>query len=45
MEAGAHQITWDASEENGSKVTPGIYLLQFAGANTSETRKVGVINY
>ena len=43
MQAGAHQFTWNAADENGKAVASGIYYLKFSAGNYAETRKVSVI--
>jgi photosystem II stability/assembly factor-like uncharacterized protein len=41
MEAGTHQLTWNASDENGSAVAKGIYYLKFNSGSYTETKKIG----
>ena len=43
MQAGAHQLEWDARGEKRSLVSAGIYYLRFTAGNYSETKKLSVI--
>ena len=43
MEAGAHQFTWNASDENGTAVAKGMYYLKFNAGSYAETKKLAVI--
>jgi len=42
-QAGPHQITWNAKDQNGIAVGPGIYLLKVQADNYVETKKISVI--
>ena len=44
LEQGFHQLAWNAKDENGNKVSTGIYLLQFVAGNKSEIKKLSVTN-
>lgn len=43
IQAGTHEFKWDAANEEGSKVAPGIYYLKLNTGNYSETKKLSVI--
>src|SRR6185312_1429635 len=43
MQAGNHQLTWNANYENGKAVSSGIYLLRLNTGSYSETKKLSVI--
>ena len=43
MQAGNHQLTWNANDENGNAVSSGIYLLRLNTGSYSETKKLSVI--
>ena len=43
MQAGNHQLTWNANDENGNAMCSGIYLLRFNTGSYSETKKISVI--
>jgi hypothetical protein len=43
LEAGSHQLIWNADDENGSKVATGIYYLKFNAGSYSETQKLSVL--
>ena len=43
MSEGAHQITWDKSDEAGNTVSAGIYILRFDAGTFSDTKKFSVI--
>ena len=43
MEAGNHQLIWNANDENGNAVSSGIYLLRLNTGSYSETKKLSVI--
>jgi hypothetical protein len=43
MQSGIHQLCWNTSDENGSRVTAGIYLLRMQTDSYSETKKLVVI--
>jgi ELWxxDGT repeat protein len=43
MPAGVHQITWNATNENGSAVANGMYYLKLNVGNYTETKKLSVI--
>jgi hypothetical protein len=38
--AGRHQVVWDGEDEDGRVVSPGLYVLRFAAAGRSATRKI-----
>jgi hypothetical protein len=40
MQAGIHQITWNAKDENGNAVNGGVYFLRIQAGDYSETRKL-----
>jgi flagellar hook assembly protein FlgD len=42
-EAGTHQLTWNARNDNGSAVVTGIYLLKIQAGNFVETKKIWVV--
>ena len=42
MQAGAHQITWNAKDENGNAVNAGIYFLKVQTGDYLETKKLVV---
>ncbi|CAN5460066.1 hypothetical protein BH10BAC3_BH10BAC3_17480 [soil metagenome] len=44
MQAGTHQLTWNARDEKGNAVSAGMYLLQVEADNKSEIKKLSVIN-
>jgi hypothetical protein len=41
---GPHQLEWDAKDQNGNKVSTGLYLLQVDAGNKSEIKKLLVTN-
>ena len=43
IQAGNHQLTWNANDENGNAVSSGIYLLRLNTGSYSETKKLSVI--
>jgi flagellar hook assembly protein FlgD len=43
MQAGSHQLTWNAKDEKGNAVVAGIYLLKMQVGNYRETKKIVVI--
>jgi len=43
MQAGNHQLTWNANDKNGNAVSSGIYLLRLNTGSYSETKKLSVI--
>ena len=43
MEAGTHQLVWNARDEEGNKVIAEIYFLKMQTGNYSETRKLVVV--
>jgi flagellar hook assembly protein FlgD len=43
MQAGTHQLTWNAADENGTPVAKGMYYLKFKAGNYVETKKLAVI--
>ncbi len=43
MQAGNHQLTWNARDEKGNAVVTGIYLLKMQAGNYTETKKVSVV--
>jgi len=43
MQAGNHQLTWNANDENGNAVSSGIYLLRLNTGYYSATKKLSVI--
>lgn len=43
MEAGSHQLVWNASGENGTAVAKGMYYLKFNAGNYAETKKLSII--
>ena len=43
MPAGVHQITWNATNGNGSAVANGLYILILKTGEDTETKKVSVI--
>jgi hypothetical protein len=43
MQAGTHQLIWDAGEEKGNAVSPGIYLLRMQAGDFSETEKLVIV--
>ncbi|MEO7263402.1 MAG: T9SS type A sorting domain-containing protein [Ferruginibacter sp.] len=44
LPAGTHELKWDAKDENGNRVSAGIYFLQLDTGNKSETIKLAVFN-
>jgi hypothetical protein len=43
FEAGSHDVSWDARDEAGQRVEPGMYLIQLEAAGVSTRRKVALI--
>ena len=43
MEAGMHQLIWNAKDEKGNLVSTGIYFLSVQTGNYSETKKVTAV--
>ena len=43
MQAGAHQLVWNARDLNGNAAQAGIYLLKVQAGNYTETRKLVVV--
>ncbi len=43
MQAGTHQIIWDAEDEKGNSVSEGVYILKFQTNNYSETKKLSIV--
>ncbi|MCW3116169.1 MAG: hypothetical protein JWM28_251, partial [Chitinophagaceae bacterium] len=43
MQAGNHQLKWNANDENGNAMSSGIYLLRLNTGSYSETKKLSVI--
>jgi hypothetical protein len=43
MQAGVHQLTWNATNGNGTAVAKGIYYLKFTSGNYVETKKMSVL--
>ena len=43
MEAGMHQLIWNAKDEKGNLVSTGIYFLTVQAGDYAETRKVTVV--
>ena len=43
MQAGTHQLTWNAADENGTAVAKGMYYLKFNAGSYAETKKLAVI--
>jgi hypothetical protein len=43
MQAGTHQIVWNAKDEKGNAVSAGIYLLRMQAGNYSETKKLLIV--
>jgi hypothetical protein len=44
LEPGAHQLTWNANDENGKRVATGMYYLKFNAGNYSETKKLSIVH-
>jgi flagellar hook assembly protein FlgD len=42
MQAGTHQLVWNAKDEKGNAVVAGIYLLKMQTGNYVETKKISV---
>lgn len=43
MQAGIHQLTWDAKDEKGNAVSSGVYFLRMMAGNFSQTQKIILI--
>jgi hypothetical protein len=43
MQAGAHELVWNATDEKGNSVNAGIYFLKMQTESYSETRKLVVV--
>ena len=43
MQAGTHQFTWNAADENGTAVASGMYYLKFNAGSYAETKKISVL--
>jgi hypothetical protein len=43
MEAGTHQLTWNARNENGSAVIAGTYLLKLQAGSYADTKKLVIL--
>jgi len=43
MQAGAHQLKWNAKDEKGNTVNAGIYFLRMNADNHTETKKISVV--
>ncbi|MBI2730290.1 MAG: hypothetical protein HYX40_06005 [Sphingobacteriales bacterium] len=43
IQAGNHQLVWNANDEKGNAVPAGIYLLRMETDNHSETKKIAII--
>jgi flagellar hook assembly protein FlgD len=43
LQAGTHQMTWNAKDENGNAVSSGNYLLRLDTGSYSETKKLSVV--
>jgi len=43
MQAGTHQLIWNAKDEKGSTLSTGIYFLRMQTGNYAETKKLSVI--
>ena len=43
MKRGNHQLTWDVTDEKGSKIVPGLYILKMTTGTYTGTRKIAVI--
>ena len=41
--AGVYQVTWDSTDENGTKVTSGVYICQIIAESQREIRKMSLI--
>ena len=42
-EAGSHELVWDGRDDQGIRVSSGVYQVQMAGPGFSETRKVVMV--
>jgi hypothetical protein len=43
MQAGTHQLEWNAKDENGNAVSAGMYILKMQAGDYTETKKISVI--
>jgi flagellar hook assembly protein FlgD len=43
MQAGSHQLIWNARDDNESTVPSGMYLLKLQAGNNIETKKLSVL--
>ena len=43
MEAGTHQLVWNARDEKGNEVSSGLYFLRMQTGNYVETKKLSVL--
>ena len=43
MQAGTHQLTWNASDEKGNAVVAGMYVLKMHAGNYVETKKIVIV--
>lgn len=43
LQPGAHQASWDARDDGGRPVGPGLYFVRLSAAGRVTTRKVGVL--
>jgi hypothetical protein len=43
-DAGAHSTSWDLSDANGKRVSPGIYFVRFAHGNEERSTRLVVVN-
>jgi flagellar hook assembly protein FlgD len=43
MQAGAHEILWNAKDKKGNAVNAGIYFLKLEAGNYSQTKKLVVV--
>ncbi len=42
-EAGLHRVEWNASDDRGARVEPGVYYLRFRAGHVSQNLKVAVV--
>ncbi len=43
MQAGVHQLTWNATDESGTAVAKGLYIVKLQSGDDVQTKKISVI--
>lgn len=43
LEAGMHELTWDGSRQDGSRVAPGVFLVKARVSGESDTQRVVLV--